>query len=76
MPGLWSSLCFIRPFHPKPPRGQRIGRWESRRKRTKGHDWCIIKLGLKGIIRGFDIDTRYAQMRQAQPSFHSGLTNA
>jgi len=33
--------------------------WESRRKRTPGHDWCIIKLGVPGIIEGLDIDTSY-----------------
>jgi len=33
--------------------------WESRRKRTPGHDWCIIKLGMPGIIKGVDIDTNH-----------------
>ena len=33
--------------------------WESRRKRTPGHDWAIIKLGAEGIIKGFDIDTNH-----------------
>ncbi|KAJ3128375.1 hypothetical protein HK098_004622 [Nowakowskiella sp. JEL0407] len=33
--------------------------WETRRKRTEGHDWCIIKLGLPGKIVGFDVDTAY-----------------
>lgn len=21
-----------------------------------GHDWCIIRLGIQGVIRGFDVD--------------------
>ncbi len=33
--------------------------WESRRKRTSGHDWAIIKLGAEGKIKGFDIDTNH-----------------
>ncbi|MFM1745383.1 MAG: allantoicase [Bacteroidota bacterium] len=40
-------------------RGKWMDGWESRRKRTPGHDWCIIKLGASGIIRGFDIDTNH-----------------
>jgi allantoicase len=39
--------------------GKWMDGWESRRKRTPGNDWCIIKLGPSGIIRGFDIDTNY-----------------
>jgi allantoicase len=33
--------------------------WESRRKRIPGYDWCIIKLGASGVIRGLDIDTNF-----------------
>jgi allantoicase len=33
--------------------------WESRRKRTPGYDYCIVKLGTPGIIHGFDIDTSH-----------------
>ncbi len=40
-------------------RGKWMDGWESRRKRTAGHDWCIIKLGTSGIIRGLDIDTNF-----------------
>ena len=40
-------------------RGKWMDGWESRRKRTPGHDWCIIKLGCAGIIKGVDIDTNY-----------------
>ena len=40
-------------------RGKWMDGWESRRKRTAGHDWCIIQLGLPGIIKGVDIDTNY-----------------
>jgi len=29
--------------------------WESRRKRTAGHDWCLMKLGLPGTVVGFEV---------------------
>ena len=40
-------------------RGKWMDGWESRRKRTPGHDWCIIALGLPGVIKGLDIDTNH-----------------
>lgn len=39
--------------------GKWMDGWESRRKRGPGHDWCIIKLGLPGVIKGVDIDTNH-----------------
>ena len=40
-------------------RGKWMDGWESRRKRTPGNDWCVIKLATSGIINGLDIDTNY-----------------
>ena len=40
-------------------RGKWMDGWESRRRRTPGFDWCIIRLGLPGIIRGIVVDTSY-----------------
>ena len=40
-------------------RGKWMDGWESRRKRTSGHDWAIIKLGAHGNLKGFDIDTNH-----------------
>ena len=40
-------------------RGKWMDGWESRRKRVEGHDYADIKLGARGIIRGFDIDTNH-----------------
>ncbi len=40
-------------------RGKWMDGWESRRKRTPGHDWCVIQLGLPGTIRGVDVDTNH-----------------
>ena len=39
--------------------GKWMDGWESRRKRVEGHDHCVIRLGVPGIIRGFDIDTSF-----------------
>ncbi len=40
-------------------RGKWMDGWETRRRRTPGYDWCIIRLGLAGIIRGVAVDTSY-----------------
>ncbi|MEO7924733.1 MAG: allantoicase [Chitinophagaceae bacterium] len=40
-------------------RGKWMDGWESRRKRTPGHDWCIIQLATSGKIHGVDIDTNH-----------------
>ncbi|MYJ72587.1 MAG: allantoicase, partial [Rhodospirillaceae bacterium] len=40
-------------------RGKWMDGWESRRKRTPGHDWCLIRLGVPGVVRGVDIDTAH-----------------
>ena len=39
--------------------GKWMDGWESRRKRVEGHDYCIIRLGVPGVILGFNIDTRH-----------------
>jgi len=42
--------------------GKWMDGWESRRKRTPGHDWCIIRLGnwpQGGQIHGFSLNTGY-----------------
>ena len=33
--------------------------WESRRKRTSGHDYIILKLGKPGKISKIDVDTSH-----------------
>ena len=39
--------------------GKWMDGWESRRKRTPGHDWCVVRLGAQGLIAGFEIDTSH-----------------
>jgi allantoicase len=40
-------------------RGKWMDGWESRRRRTPGHDWCVVKLGMRGRIRGFNVNTAF-----------------
>src|SRR5216110_415875 len=40
-------------------RGKWMDGWETRRRRTPGHDWCVLQLGLRGIIKQVDIDTNH-----------------
>jgi allantoicase len=40
-------------------RGKWMDGWETRRRRTPGHDWCVVRLGMPGWIRGVDVDTRH-----------------
>lgn len=39
--------------------GKWMDGWESRRRRDSGHDYCEVKLGLRGVIKGLDIDTNH-----------------
>ena len=39
--------------------GKWMDGWETRRRRTPGHDWCIVKLGLPGVIRSIVVDTAF-----------------
>ncbi len=40
-------------------RGKWMDGWESRRKRTPGHDWAVVQLATSGRIKGFDVDTNF-----------------
>ncbi len=39
--------------------GKWMDGWESRCKREVGYDWCIVKLGMPGIVRGVNVDTAF-----------------
>jgi allantoicase len=41
------------------PKGQEYDGWETRRRRSPGHDWVIVRLGLPGVIRGVVVDTAW-----------------
>jgi len=41
-------------------RGKWMDGWETRRRRDGGtHDWCIVRLGARGIVRGVDVETTH-----------------
>lgn len=40
-------------------RGKWMDGWETRRKRTPGHDFCLVRLGMPGIVRGVVVDTAF-----------------
>src|SRR5262245_20278189 len=40
-------------------RGKWMDGWETRRRRTGGHDFCIVKLGASGIVKGVLVDTSF-----------------
>ena len=40
-------------------RGKWMDGWESRRRRTPGFDWCLIRLGAAGRVRGVVVDTSF-----------------
>ena len=40
-------------------RGKWMDGWETRRRRTPGNDWCIVRLGLPGTIAGIVVDTSF-----------------
>ena len=40
-------------------RGKEMDGWETRRRRGPGHDWCIVRLGIPGIVRGVVVDTSF-----------------
>lgn len=39
--------------------GKWMDGWETRRRREPGHDCCVIRLGVPGIVRGFDVETSH-----------------
>lgn len=70
---LWASDDFFAPKenllrdtpaewreHEYTDRGKWMDGWETRRRRDAGtHDWCVIKLGARGIVKGVDVETTY-----------------
>jgi allantoicase len=40
-------------------RGKEYDGWETRRRRSPGHDWAIVRLGVPGTVAGVVIDTAF-----------------
>ncbi len=45
--------------HEYTDRGKWMDGWESRRRRTPGHDFALLRLGAPGVVHGVVIDTSY-----------------
>jgi allantoicase len=48
--------------HEYTDRGKWMDGWETRRRRDltpDAHDWCVVRLGAKGVVRGVDVETTY-----------------
>jgi allantoicase len=41
------------------PKGQVYDGWETRRRRTPGHDYAVVRLGAPGVVRGVVVDTAF-----------------
>ena len=39
--------------------GKWMDGWETRRRRGPGHDWCLVKLGVPGVLAAIELDTRH-----------------
>jgi allantoicase len=39
--------------------GKWMDGWETRRRRDAGFDWCVVKLGRPGVIKGIELDTTH-----------------
>ena len=43
-----------------PGRGVNMGDgWETKRRRTPGSDWCVLRLGRRGVVQRVEIDTHF-----------------
>ncbi|MGQ0648465.1 MAG: allantoicase [Gemmatimonadaceae bacterium] len=63
--------------------GKWMDGWETRRSRVSSHDhdWCIVRLGLPGIVRGVVVDTsfftgNYPEACRIEGAAVSGTPNA
>src|SRR5205085_1785838 len=45
--------------HDYTDRGKWMDGWETRRRREPGYDWCVVRLGLPGVIRALVVDTAF-----------------
>jgi allantoicase len=39
--------------------GKWMDGWETRRHRTPGHDRCVVRLGVPGVVRAITVDTHH-----------------
>jgi allantoicase len=60
--------CLVKPAAPEwreglyTDRGKWMDGWETRRRRdvtADSHDWCVVRLGVRGHVRGVDVETTH-----------------
>ena len=40
-------------------KGKEYDGWETRRRRSPGHDWAVVRLGVPGVVTGVVVDTAF-----------------
>jgi allantoicase len=60
--------------HEYTDRGKWMDGWESRRKRTPGHDFAIVRLGAPGVVRGVVVDTSFFRGNYPESCSFDGCT--
>lgn len=57
-----------------PGRGADMGEgWETRRRRTPGSDWCVVRLGRRGHVQHLELDTHFFKGNAPQAVRIDGL---
>lgn len=60
-----------------PGRGVNMGDgWETRRRRTPGSDWCVIRLGRRGVLDRIEVDTHFFKGNPPQAVLIEALDEA
>ncbi|MFI5955071.1 allantoicase [Cryptosporangium sp. NPDC051539] len=54
-------------------KGQIYDGWETRRRRTPGHDWAIVRLGAPGFVRQAVVDTAHFTGNYPEECWLEGL---
>jgi allantoicase len=57
-------------------RGKWMDGWETRRRRDPGHDWCLVRLGVPGVVHGVVVDTAHFKGNHPQACSVDGLAAA
>lgn len=58
-PAVWDE-------HRYTERGKWMDGWETRRRREPGHDWCIVRLGVPGVVQHAIVDTAHFRGNHAE----------
>lgn len=57
-----------------PGRGVNMGDgWETKRRRTPGSDWCVIRLARRGVVERVELDTHYFKGNAPQATLIEAL---